>query len=92
MSSIYNSYWHKAIALWWLRRCPSPEPAPPPLWVPPGHFCIVGIARRDSSPAGRFKKLSAPGQEFITICEFAKREGCDEKHIRCALEGDSIQE
>lgn len=34
----------------------------------------------------RFKKLSASGQEFIAIREFAKREGCDEKQIRRALE------
>ncbi len=30
--------------------------------------------------------MSAPGQEFIAIREFAKREGCDEKQIRRALE------
>ncbi|WP_141108025.1 hypothetical protein [Azotobacter beijerinckii] len=34
----------------------------------------------------KFKKLSAPGQEFIAIREFAKREGRDEKQIRRALE------
>ena len=57
---------------------------PTPPWVLPAHSSIMGIAPARCKSSDRIKKLSAPPLSAlgISIREFAKRSGLDEKQVR----------